>query len=210
MTTTAMPSIASRVQKAVNLIDTSLDGVFIIEPKIFADTRGFFFESYNDATYAECGILDQFVQDNHSRSVKDTVRGLHYQLRFAQAKLCRVIQGEVLDVVVDIRYGSPKFGKWISVVLSSDNHRQIYIPRGYAHGFAVLSETAEFLYKCSDYYNPEDEYGVVWNDQEIGINWGIQNPILSQKDLRYPPLSAIPKENLMGYEKGTGQVKVYA
>ena len=160
-------------------IETSLPGVWLIEPEVFEDQRGFFFESYNEDKFIKLGIRDRFVQDNHARSVKDTLRGLHYQLKRPQAKLCRVIQGEVLDVVVDIRRGSPHFGKWAGERLSAQNRRQMYVPAGFAHGYLVLSETAEFLYKCSDFYHPEYEHGLAWNDADIEIAWGIEAPILS-------------------------------
>ncbi len=180
-------------------IDTSLPGVILIEPAVFDDERGFFFESYHESKLAQMGIRDRFVQDNHSRSVKGTLRGLHYQLKRPQAKLCRVIQGEVMDVVADVRRGSPHFGKHEITILSAENKRQIYIPAGFAHGFLVLSETAEFLYKCSDFYDPDDERGVAWNDPEIGVDWGIERPVLSAKDLRNPPLSKVPPEELPEY-----------
>ncbi len=177
-------------------LETSLPGVCLIRPKVFEDPRGFFFESYHVAKFANFGITGRFVQDNHSRSAIGTLRGLHYQLKFPQAKLCRVVQGEVLDVAVDIRKGSPYFGKWVGVVLSAENKQQIYIPKGFAHGFLVLSETAEFLYKCDEFYHPEDELGVAWNDPEIGINWGVSDPILSNKDKVNLKLSNISYENL--------------
>ena len=188
-------------------IDTSLPGVCLIEPSVFEDERGFFFESYNEIKFAEIGIRDRFVQDNHARSVRHTLRGLHYQVKHPQAKLCRVIEGEVLDVVVDIRRGSPDFGKWVSGLLSAENKRQMYVPAGFAHGYLVLSETAEFLYKCSDFYRPEYERGVAWNDPIIGIDWGInwgmnrglQNPILSPRDAGSPKLSSIAPDDLPDY-----------
>ena len=179
--------------------DTSLPGVCLIEPRVFEDERGFFFESYNELRFAEIGILDHFVQDNHSRSVRNTLRGLHYQVKHPQAKLCRVIQGEVLDVVVDVRRGSPTFGKWESGLLSAENKLQMYVPPGFAHGYLVLSETAEFLYKCSDFYRPEYERGVAWYDPAIGINWGVRDPILSPKDARSPELSGIAPDDLPDY-----------
>lgn len=181
-------------------IETELSGVVVIEPLVFKDERGFFFESYQELKFAELGIRDRFVQDNHSRSIKGTLRGLHYQITRPQSKLCRVIQGEVLDVVVDIRRGSPQFGQHVSVLLSAENMRQIYIPAGFAHGYLVLSETAEFLYKCSDFYFPEYERGVIWNDAEIGASWGIENPILSAKDSAHPVLSKILLNELPDYE----------
>ena len=182
--------------------ETSLPGVCLIEPSVFEDDRGFFFESYHETKFGELGIRDRFVQDNHARSVRHTLRGLHYQVRHPQAKLCRVIQGEVLDVVVDVRHGSPHFGKWESGILSAQNKLEMYVPAGFAHGYLVLSESAEFLYKCSDFYYPEYERGVLWNDPEIGINWGVQGPILSDKDRRNPPLSGISLKELPEYRRG--------
>jgi len=182
--------------------ETSLPGVCLIEPSVFEDDRGFFFETYHETKFAELGIRDRFVQDNHAKSVRHTLRGLHYQVRHPQAKLCRVIQGEVLDVVVDVRHGSPHFGKWESGILSAQNKREMYVPAGFAHGYLVLSETAEFLYKCSDFYHPEYERGVLWNDPEIGITWGVQGPLLSDKDRRNPPLSGISLKELPEYRRG--------
>jgi len=180
-------------------IETSLPGVCLFEPSVFEDERGFFFQSYHEIEFAALGINDRFVQDNHARSVKHTLRGLHYQVRDPQAKLCRVVQGEVLDVVVDIRRGSPHFGKWESGVLSAENKRQMYVPPSFAHGYLVLSETAEFLYKCSDFYRPEFERAVAWNDADIGISWGIETPILSAKDRGSPPLALIAPGELPIY-----------
>jgi dTDP-4-dehydrorhamnose 3,5-epimerase len=180
-------------------LPTPLDGVLVVEPRVFGDSRGFFFESYHLAKFAELGVADRFVQDNHSRSVRGTLRGLHYQLRFPQAKLCRVIFGEVLDVMVDVRMGSPNFGKWVSVVLSAENKRQVYVPRGFAHGFVVRSEAAEFLYKCDEFYHPDDEYGVAWNDPALCVAWEVSDPILSAKDRNYPILSAISPDKLPRY-----------
>jgi len=174
----------------------------LLEPRVHSDPRGFFLESYHRRRFEELGITDNFVQDNHSKSSQNTLRGLHYQLQHAQSKLCRVVRGEVLDVAVDVRFGSPHFGKWMSAVLSEENKRQIYIPAGFAHGFLVLSETAEFLYKCSDYYHPEDEFGVVWNDPVIGIDWQASAPLLSKKDEALPRLEIIPPERLPKYLGG--------
>jgi len=182
-------------------IETALPDVFLIEPKVIGDQRGFFLESYHREKYAALGIHDEFVQDNHSQSVRGTLRGLHYQLEHAQAKLCRVVRGEVLDVAVDIRRGSPTFGRWVSAVLSAENKRLIYVPQGFAHGFAVLSETAEFLYKCSDFYHAEHEHGVLWSDLQLNIRWNVANPILSAKDQKYPTLAQVPQELLPKYEK---------
>lgn len=177
-------------------IGTAIEGVVLIEPGVFKDERGFFFESYHQTKFSELGITDHFVQDNHSKSVKGTLRGLHYQIERPQAKLCRVIQGEVLDVAVDIRRGSPWFGKFVSTILSAENKQQIYIPEGFAHGYLVLSETAEFLYKCNNFYYPEYERGVLWNDSEIGIDWNIADPMLSAKDKKHLPLSQIAVNDL--------------
>lgn len=165
---------------------TELAGVLRIEPKVFHDGRGFFFESYSRALYKENGIEADLVQDNHSVSKKGVLRGLHFQVKSAQAKLVWVAQGEVFDVVVDVRRGSPTYKKWVGFTLSADTPEQIYIPAGYAHGFCVLSDTAIFLYKCSDYYSPGNEMGVAWNDPDIAIDWPAQNPILSDKDKKNP------------------------
>jgi dTDP-4-dehydrorhamnose 3,5-epimerase len=178
----------------MNVIETHLPGVLVLEPRVWTDARGFFLETYHRARYAELGITCDFVQDNHSCSSRGALRGLHFQREYSQAKLCRVVRGEVFDVAVDVRVGSPYFGKWFGVVLSAENHRQIYVPQGFAHGFLVLSEQAEFLYKCSDFYHPEDEGGIAWNDPQIGIEWpsletlGTTLPILSQKDQTNPLL----------------------
>jgi len=182
-------------------IETRIPGVFLIEPSVAGDERGFFLETYHERKFAGLGIADRFVQDNHSMSVKGTVRGLHYQLAHQQAKLCRVVQGEVLDVAVDVRRGSPYFGEHVSAILSAENRKQIYIPKGFAHGFAVLSDSAEFLYKCSDFYDREDERGILWNDPELRIDWGVSTPLLSDKDRRHPSLSRVPLADLPEYEE---------
>jgi dTDP-4-dehydrorhamnose 3,5-epimerase len=178
----------------MQVIETALAGVRIIEPRVFKDRRGFFFESYNDRTYAEHGITDRWVQDNHSRSVRGTLRGLHYQAAPGQAKLVRVVVGEVYDVAVDVRFGSPTFGKHVGVILSAENHRQLYIPVGFAHGFCVLSESADFLYKVTSYYAPQDERGVRWDDPDLAIPWPIEDPVLSDRDLALPLLQEIPQD----------------
>ena len=183
----------------MRVIQTSLPEVLILEPTVREDERGFFFESYHQLDFAQLGIAETFVQDNHSRSVKGTLRGLHYQLEHPQAKLCRVVLGQVLDVVVDIRRGSPRFGKHTAVVLSSESKRQIYIPSGFAHGFLVISEGAEFLYKCSDFYARDDEHGILWCDPQLGIDWGIENPILSEKDKQLPTLSNLSHSELPSF-----------
>jgi dTDP-4-dehydrorhamnose 3,5-epimerase len=180
-------------------IETSLPGVLELRPVIHGDARGFFIETYHQTNFAELGISDIFVQDNHSRSAKGTLRGLHYQLHHSQAKLCRVIEGEALDVAVDIRVGSPHFGKWASVLLSAAQQNQIYIPPGYAHGFLALTDAVQFLYKCSDYYLPADEHGILWNDPALQISWGVANPTLSAKDTKQPRLADIRKDLLPRY-----------
>lgn len=176
----------------MKVIETSLPGVLLIEPTVISDERGFFLESYNQARFADLSVTNNFIQDNHSKSVRDTLRGLHYQLRHPQAKLCRVVAGEVMDVVVDIRLGSSHFGKHMTARLSAANKLEIFVPRGFAHGFVVLSDSAEFLYKCDDFYYKDDERGVAWDDPDLNINWGVDNPILSARDSRHPPLSRIP------------------
>ncbi|KVU36008.1 dTDP-4-dehydrorhamnose 3,5-epimerase [Burkholderia ubonensis] len=169
---------------AIQVTATALPEVKLIEPKVFGDARGFFFESYNAREFAEqVGASAVFVQDNHSRSSRGVLRGLHYQVQHAQGKLVRVVEGEVFDVAVDIRKRSPNFGKWVGVHLSADNHRQVWVPPGFAHGFVVLSESAQFLYKTTDYWFPEHERSIVWNDPEIGIEWPIDfEPVLAAKD----------------------------
>ena len=180
-------------------IQTSLPGVYELRPKVHRDARGFFLETYHLADLAQLGIPDTFVQDNHSQSAQGTLRGLHYQLRHPQAKLCRVVEGEALDVAVDIRIGSPCFGKWTSVRLSASAQNQIYIPAGFAHGFLALSNSVQFLYKCSDYYASGDEYGILWNDPALGIAWEVSSPVLSDKDSKNPVLASVPREHLPPY-----------
>jgi dTDP-4-dehydrorhamnose 3,5-epimerase len=182
-------------------VQTSLPGVYELRPVVHRDARGFFVETYHRAKFSELGIEDSFTQDNHSCSARGILRGLHYQLRHPQAKLCRVGGGEALDVAVDIRVGSPYFGKWTSVLLSSDTQNQIYIPAGFAHGFLALTDGVQLLYKCSDYYAPGDEYGILWNDPAIAIEWGIIDPVLSTKDANNPTLSSVPPELLPRYPR---------
>ena len=177
-------------------LDTSLPGVWELRPKVIRDARGFFLETYHQQKFSDLGIHDVFVQDNHSRSAKGTLRGLHYQLRHPQAKLCRVVEGEVLDVAVDIRIGSPTFGKWASVSLSAERQNQIFVPQGFAHGYVALSDSVQFLYKCSDFYDPTSEYGIIWNDPDLAISWGVANPLVSEKDAKYSTLAAMPREFL--------------
>ena len=172
----------------MRFLSTELPGVLIIEPDVYRDSRGFFLESYHLQRYRDGGIPLSFVQDNHSHSLRGTIRGLHAQRRRPQGKLLRVIEGKIFDVAVDIRRGSPTFRRWVGIDLSSENFRQCYIPPGFAHGFAVLSSSAQLEYKCTDYYDPTDELGVLWNDPEIGIAWPVENPILSAKDLAAPRL----------------------
>ena len=172
----------------MKITDTKLEGVKIIEPKKYSDSRGFFLESYNQKKYLDAGINLKFVQDNHSSSKKGVLRGLHFQKSRPQGKLVRVTRGKVFDVIADVNKDSKTFGKYLSIELDSLHHKQVYIPPGYAHGFLVLSDTADFLYKCTDYYNPEDEGGVMWNDNLLNIDWPIKNPILSEKDSCYNSL----------------------
>ncbi len=179
----------------MKVTDCRLAGVKIIAPQVFQDNRGFFLESYNRRKFSEYGIDQDFVQDNHSKSVKNTLRGLHYQLNPGQDKLVRVIAGEVFDVVVDIRQQSLTCGQWEGFILSAENKLQIYIPKGFAHGFCVLSDTAEFVYKCSEYWSPKDERGIIWNDPDINVQWPVAHPILSAKDLQNPPLKALEPFN---------------
>ncbi len=166
----------------MRVIDTKLAGVKIIEPRVFGDARGFFLETFQADRYAEAGIASPFVQDNHSRSGQGVLRGLHFQKTKPQGKLVRVVRGEVYDVAVDIRLGSPTFGQWEGVVLSDNNKRQYGLPPGFAHGFVVLSDRADFEYKCTDYYDPGDEGCLLWNAPRVGIDWPIANPLLSAKD----------------------------
>ena len=178
---------------------TSFPDVLLIEPDVFKDTRGFFMETFNQRKYAEEGIDKAFVQDNYSHSRYGTLRGLHYQLKNAQGKLVFVITGEIFDIVVDIRLGSPKFGQWFGAHLSAENRRQIFVPEDFAHGFIVLSESVDVIYKCTDFHTPGDGYGIFWADPTIGIDWPIKNPILSDKDSKNPKLREIPEELLPAF-----------
>jgi dTDP-4-dehydrorhamnose 3,5-epimerase len=175
----------------LNVIETRLPGVRIIEPKVHGDARGFFVETFQVERYRDAGIDLPFVQDNHSRSSRGVLRGLHAQKPYAQGKLVRVSRGAVFDVAVDIDPRSATFGQWVGVELSDSNHRQLWIPPGYAHGFQVLSEIADFEYKCTELYHPETETGVIWNDPELAIEWPIREPQLSPKDLKLPTLAEI-------------------
>ena len=175
----------------MRVMPTDLPGVVIIEPDVHRDGRGFFLEAYRADRYREHGIAGPFVQDNHSRSVARTLRGLHLQLKRPQGKLIRVIEGEVVDVAVDVRRGSPTFGRWVSVELTADNFRQCYVPPGFAHGFCVLSAIAQLEYKCTDVYDPASEIGIAWNDPGIGIRWPVSDPILSPRDSRHPTIAEL-------------------
>jgi len=167
----------------MNVIKTKLDCCVIVEPKVFGDERGFFLETFQSERYAvEAGIKLPFVQDNHSRSSKRVLRGLHFQKTKPQGKLVSVVRGQVYDVAVDIRKGSPTYGQWVGITLSEENKTQLWVPPGFAHGFVVLSELADFVYKCTDYYDPSDEGSILWNDPDLAISWPIDNPILSNKD----------------------------
>lgn len=168
-----------------NFIKTEIEGVYIIETKVFGDNRGYFMETYNKEQFAEAGLTMEFVQDNQSRSTKGVLRGLHFQTEHTQGKLVRVTEGEVYDVAVDLRKGSPTYGKYVGVTLTAENKKQFYIPEGFAHGFLVLSENATFTYKCTDFYAPNAEGGIMWNDPDVAIEWpmdGIENIVLSEKD----------------------------
>jgi dTDP-4-dehydrorhamnose 3,5-epimerase len=186
---------AARIEREkshlMKVLQTELPGVLLIEPDVYRDDRGFFLESYHARTYGEAGITATFVQDNHSRSARGTVRGLHAQRRRPQGKLVRVLQGEIFDVVVDIRRGSPTFGRWLGVTLSAENFLQCYIPPNFAHGFCALSDWVEFEYKCTDFFDPADEIRVLWNDPEIGIVWPVSAPVLSDKDRAGQRLSVL-------------------
>jgi len=182
--------------------ETGLPGVLLIEPRVFGDQRGVFLETYHREKYARAGIDKPFVQDNHSHSSKGVLRGLHYQLKQPQGKLLYVVTGEIFDVTVDIRQGSPTFGKWVGVTLSAENRRQLYVPEGFAHGFYVLSERADVTYKCTDLYAPGDEYGIIWSDPDVNIEWPLQGaPLLSEKDARYPRLAEVPQQHLPRYSE---------
>lgn len=182
----------------MNIIKTKLDGLLIIEPKVFGDERGFFYETYHEQRYKNAGIKESFVQDNRSRSTGNVLRGLHFQKRKPQGKLVTVTAGTVFDVAVDLREDSPTFGQYESIILSGDNRLQFYIPPGFAHGFCVLSDIADFQYKCTDFYDPTDEGGIIWNDNSININWPISEPTLSLKDKELPSLEDVRKQLKFG------------
>jgi dTDP-4-dehydrorhamnose 3,5-epimerase len=179
----------------MEIIKTKLEGVLIIEPDVFPDDRGFFFESHNKKKYSENGFDFIFVQDNISKSVKGTIRGLHYQVgEFTQGKLCQVIIGKVYDVAVDIRFGSPTFGEYVGEILSGENHKQLWIPPGFAHGFSVLSDEAIFMYKCTNFYSKKDERAILFNDDDLKIDWKVEIPVVSPKDLLATKFKEIEKD----------------
>jgi dTDP-4-dehydrorhamnose 3,5-epimerase len=186
----------------MNVVETSLPGVLIIEPKVFGDERGFFMETWNGRRYEEAGLPGRFVQDNLSYSARGVLRGLHFQNPQPQGKLISVLRGEVFDVAVDVRVGSPTFGEWTSVTLSAENKRQFYVPPDFAHGFLVTGEDAIFFYKCTDYYAPSSEGIVLWNDPDIGIEWPTDAPTLSERDGKAPPLREMPEGSLPRYPAG--------
>jgi dTDP-4-dehydrorhamnose 3,5-epimerase len=183
----------------MKVIETALPGALIIEPQVFGDARGFFYESYNKAKWIEAGIDIDFVQSNVSRSARGVLRGLHYQWPNPQGKLVSVLEGEVYDVAVDIRRGSPTFGQSVGVMLTADNHRHFWIPEGFAHGFCVVSEFATFTYQCTALYDPKADAGIRWNDAALAIDWPISTPLLSDKDGRTPLLADVPPERLPVY-----------
>ncbi len=183
----------------MKIIHTPLPGVIVLEPQLHGDSRGFFLETYREDVLREVGISECFVQDNHSRSTNGILRGLHYQLTQPQGKLVRVARGAVLDVAVDVRSGSPTFGQWYGATLDEESMRMMYIPPGFAHGFVVLSDTADFIYKCTDYYHPQSEQGILWNDPDIGIKWPITDVQLSDKDGKNSLLRDQPEEFLACY-----------
>jgi dTDP-4-dehydrorhamnose 3,5-epimerase len=184
----------------MEIITTEIEGLLIVEPNVFTDQRGFFAETWNRQRYAAAGLEADFVQDNLSSSSRGVLRGLHFQHPQGQGKLVQVLSGRVQDVAVDIRVGSPTFCRSVSCLLTGDNHRQFYVPAGFAHGFCVLSDTALFSYKCTDFYNPKTEGGVLWNDPDIAIDWAVADPILSAKDAACCRLKDIPKDRLPVYE----------
>jgi len=183
----------------LTVIPGALPGVLLVQPRVFPDARGYFTESYHAGKYAEAGFPKPFVQDNYSYSVKGVLRGLHSQIRQPQGKLVFVVQGEIFDVAVDVRRGSPTFGKWEGHTLSSANNHQLYVPEGFIHGFVVLSDSALVMYKCTALYNPQDEQGVAWNDPDIGIEWPVKHPVLGSKDVNLPRLRDLPPDRLPSF-----------
>jgi dTDP-4-dehydrorhamnose 3,5-epimerase len=185
----------------MKVTQTSLPGVFFIEPEVFPDDRGFFLETHNQQRYPDAGLDVIFRQDNHSHSKKGVLRGLHYQLNHPQGKLVYAVTGEIFDVAVDIRKGSPTFGKWTGAKLSSENHKQLYVPPGFAHGFCVLSDVADVIYKCTEIFHPGDDYGILWSDETVAIDWPTRkNLIISDKDRKNPSLKDLPENLLPRYQ----------
>ena len=191
-------SLRAKGSSLIRFVETELAGVILVEPQVHADGRGFFLESYHAGKYRDGGIPGPFVQDNHSRSTRGILRGLHGQSPNAQGKLVRAIEGEIFDVAVDVRLGSPTFGQFVTAVLSAENFHQLYVPPGLIHGFAVTSETAQVEYKCTDLYRPEEDFSVRWDDPEIGIPWPLSDPVLSEKD-RAAPLLRDVHDRLLPY-----------
>ena len=185
----------------LKLINTSISDVLLLEPNVYDDSRGFFLETFHQSKYTDVGIDKTFVQDNYSHSKQGTLRGLHYQLLHPQGKLIFVLRGEIFDVAVDIRRGSSTFGKWFGANLSAKNKRQIYVPDGFAHGFCVLSESAEVMYKCTDFYDAEDEHGIFWSDETLAIDWPVKTPVLSEKDSKFQRFTEIPEKDLPIYRR---------
>ena len=198
----------------MNIITTNLPGVIVIEPKVYVDKRGFFLETFREDVLLQAGINEHFVQDNHTRSSQGVLRGLHYQITQTQGKLVRVAAGSVFDVVVDVRWSSPTFGQWYGIELNEDNIKMIYVPPGFAHGFVVLSETADFIYKCTDYYHPESEQGIAWDDPDLNIDWSIaeiaEKISLSDKDKQNVKLKDQPAEKLPAYKDFITEVEMRA
>ena len=198
----------------MNIITTNLPGVIVIEPKVYVDKRGFFLETFREDVLLQAGINAHFVQDNHTRSSQGVLRGLHYQMTQTQGKLVRVAAGSVFDVVVDVRSSSPTFGQWYGIELNEDNIKMIYVPPGFAHGFVVLSETADFIYKCTDYYHPESEQGIAWDDPDLNIDWSIaeiaEKISISDKDKQNVKLKDQPAEKLPAYKDFMTEVEMRA
>lgn len=185
----------------MKVFESKIDGLFLIEPRLFGDERGYFYESYQEQKYYDNGIPYKFVQDNRSRSSKGVLRGLHFQKNKPQGKLVTVTKGKVLDVAVDLRPESKTFGHYESFLLSEENHRQLFVPPGFAHGFVVLSDIADFSYKCTDYYDPNDEGGIIWNDPDLHIDWGVEEPVVSKKDMNLPTFKELLLEATLGCKK---------
>jgi dTDP-4-dehydrorhamnose 3,5-epimerase len=196
-----MPCVAASTSPGFNdstmeCKPTQIPEVLLLTPKVYGDSRGFFMETFSESRYSEVGVSGRFVQDNYSHSVGPVLRGLHYQLQRPQAKLVSVMWGEIFDVAVDIRVGSPTFGNWVGHTLSDKNRYQLFVPGGFAHGFCVLSDKADVMYKCTGYYEPNDDRGILWSDPEIGIDWPVEGPLISEKDCAHRPLSDVPHEEL--------------